>query len=117
MPDDERRQIVDGVEEHAAAALAELAAPTESDVRNILARLGEPETIAADARERLGIARSRGAKLTIALLWVGVVVGVFDLAMVSTSQVGPIEFALLAIPVVALVLVALGLRRSMRQPA
>ncbi len=35
-PAEERRQIVDGVEEHVAAALAELESPTEADVRNVL---------------------------------------------------------------------------------
>ena len=50
------------------------------------------------------------------MLWVGAVIGVFNLLMVSTSQVGPIEFVFLAVPVVVLVVVALGLRRHVAQP-
>jgi hypothetical protein len=116
VPAHERTQIVDGIEEHVAAALAELDAPTEADVRNVLERLGDPDAIAAEAHERIGSKTSRIVKLTTALLWIGAVVGVFDLLMVSTSQVGPIEFAFLAVPVVALVVLALGLRRHMQEP-
>ena len=59
MPAEERSQIVDGIEEHVAAALAELDAPTEADVRNVLERLGDPEAIAADAHERIGTKTSK----------------------------------------------------------
>jgi len=111
LPAVERRQIVDGVEEHAATALAELGAPTEAEVRNVLSRLGEPEVIAADAAERLGKKRSPTEMLTTPLVVIGAVIGVFDLVAVSTSQVGPVEFAFLAIPVIALVIVARRLRR------
>ena len=60
-----------------------------------LERLGDPEAIAADAHERIGAKTSKTGKLTVALLWIGAVVGVFDLLMVSMSQVGPVEFAVL----------------------
>ena len=116
VPAAERTQIIEGVQEHASASLAELNDPTEADVRNVLDRLGDPETIAADARERLGITRSQRDRATSALLWLGAAVGVFDLLMISTSQVGPIEFAFLAVPVVVLVLLALGLRRRAQEP-
>lgn len=112
VPAEERRQIIDGVEEHVATALAELEEPTQVDVHDVLARLGDPETIAAEACDRLGVKRSRSEKLTTALLAIGAVVGLFDLAMVSTSQVGPIEFALLAVPVTALIVLAVALRLS-----
>jgi len=114
---EERRQIIDGVAEHAATALAELDEPTEGDVQNILARLGEPEAIAAEAAERLGKKRSRIEILTAPLIVIGAVIGVLDLLMVATSQVGPIEFAFLAIPVIALVVVARGLRRQLPRPS
>ena len=114
LPDDDRRQILDGIEEHVAAALVEVVAPTEADVRQVLSRLGDPETIAADASERLDVEPSTAATSTgrviAALLWIGAVVGVFDLVMVSTSQVGPVEFAFLAVPVVTLVVIALVVR-------
>lgn len=115
VPAGQRKQILDGIEEHAAAALAELEAPTEADVRNVLDRLGDPYAIAADARERIGVKPSRTDKLATALLWIGALVGMFDLVMVSTSQVGPIEFGFLAVPVIALVVVAVGLRRRAQQ--
>ncbi len=117
VPAAERRQIVDGIEEHATASLAELADPTEADVRNVLDRLGDPAAIAADARERLGVTRTRSDTITTVLLWVGAAVGVFNLLMVSTSQIGPIEFAFLAVPVVVLVVLALGMRHRLREPA
>ena len=112
VPAEERREIIDGVSEHAAAALAEVAAPTETDVRNILTRLGDPEAIATEARDRLGITTSRNGRLVTSLLWIGIAIGVFDLIAVSTSQVGPVEFTFLAVPVVILIAVAFGLRRQ-----
>jgi len=114
---EERKQIIDGVEEHAATALAELEEPTEADVHNVLSRLGEPEAIAAEATERFGRKRSRTEILTAPLMVIGAMIGIFDLLMVSTSQVGPIEFAFLAIPVIALVVVARGLRRQLPRPS
>jgi len=117
LADEERRQIIDGVAEHAATALAELEEPTEADVQNVLARLGEPETIAGEAADRLGKKRSRTEILTTPLIVIGAMIGVLDLLMVATSQVGPIEFAFLAIPVIALVVVARGLRRQRPRPS
>ncbi len=114
---EERRQIIDGVAEHAAAALSELEEPTEADVHRILSRLGEPEAIAAEAAERLGKNRSLTERLTTPLVVIGAMIGVLDLLMVSTSQVGPVEFAFLAIPVIALVVVARGLRRQLPRPS
>jgi uncharacterized membrane protein len=46
VPAAERTQIIEGIQEHASASLAELNDPTEADVRNVLDRLGDPETIA-----------------------------------------------------------------------
>ena len=111
LPDDERRQIRDGIEEHVAAALAELDSPTEAEIRGVLARLGDPETIAAEAHERVETKSAAFGLLTKALLWIGAIVGVFDLLMVSTSRIGPVEFAFLAVPVIALFVVAIRLGR------
>ena len=86
-------------------------------MRNVLIRLGEPETIALEARDRLGITTPRRDKLVMVLVWIGAIVGIFDLVAVSTSQVGPIEFVLLAVPVVVLIVVAIGLRRQAHRPA
>jgi len=55
LPSSRRREVVDDVSAHASAALAEMASPTEADVRQVLDRLGDPEDIATEARERFGI--------------------------------------------------------------
>ena len=116
VPADDRRRILDGVEEHLAAAVAELSDPTEGDLRRILERLGEPEAIAAEAAGTGAPSAPPRSRLTLVLLWAGVVVGIFDLLAVSTSQVGPVEFVFLAVPVVVLVVLALGLRRQGQAP-
>ena len=110
-PADERQQIRDGIEEHVAAALGDLDYPTEADVRNVLTRLGDPEAIAAAACDDAGRERHTRSVLTKALLSVGAIVGIFDLLMVSTSRIGPIEFAFLAVPVVILCVLAAGFHR------
>jgi hypothetical protein len=55
LPADRRDEIVAEIEEHIAEDLAERPDPTEADVRNALERMGDPEDIAAEARERFGI--------------------------------------------------------------
>jgi hypothetical protein len=55
LPDERRDEIVAEIEEHIAAGLAQLPAPTDADVRNVLERIGAPGDIAAEARERFEI--------------------------------------------------------------
>jgi uncharacterized membrane protein len=56
LPSSRRKELLDEIREHIEAALAELEpGASEADVRNALERLGEPEDIAKEARERLGI--------------------------------------------------------------
>ena len=57
LPAERRDEILAEIEEHIAEDLAERA--TESDVRNVLERLGDPADIAAEARERFGIKPTR----------------------------------------------------------
>jgi len=57
LPAERRDEILAEIEEHIAEGLAERA--TESDVRNVLERLGDPADIAAEARERFGIKPTR----------------------------------------------------------
>ena len=57
LPVERRDEILAEIEEHIAEDLAERA--TESDVRNVLERLGDPADIAAEARERFGIKPTR----------------------------------------------------------
>jgi hypothetical protein len=52
VPPHRRDEIVTEIEAHIASRLAELpSAPSEADIRNILGQVGEPEDIAAEARE------------------------------------------------------------------
>lgn len=75
LPKDRRSEIVRDIEEHIAAATA--GSSNEADIRNALDQVGDPETIATDARERFGITKVRGGALegiAIALLLIGGVV-------------------------------------------
>jgi hypothetical protein len=74
LPRARRRELGEEISEHIAAARAQLPAESEAEVRTILERLGEPEEIADDARERLGIALAKpGARevWTVILLPLG----------------------------------------------
>jgi uncharacterized membrane protein len=53
LPPPRRDELLADLREHIASARSDLAPETEAGVRTILARLGEPSTIAAEAR--LGI--------------------------------------------------------------
>jgi uncharacterized membrane protein len=55
VPAERREEILTEIEEHIAELLAENPAETEADVRNVLERVGHPEDIAAEARERFDI--------------------------------------------------------------
>jgi hypothetical protein len=55
LPADRRRELLDEVGEHIAAARATLDAESEAAIRNVLERLGDPADIAAEARERFGV--------------------------------------------------------------
>jgi uncharacterized membrane protein len=50
-----RRELLDEVGEHIAAARAALDPETEAGIRTVLERLGDPADIAAEARERFGV--------------------------------------------------------------
>jgi len=55
VPAERREEILAEIEEHIAELLAENPAETDADVRNVLERVGHPEDIAAEARERFEI--------------------------------------------------------------
>lgn len=55
LPAQRRDEILAEIEEHIASGLAEFPSPTDADVRNVLERVGDPDDIAAEARERFGI--------------------------------------------------------------
>jgi uncharacterized membrane protein len=56
LPRARRRELVDEISEHIAEARAELESENEAAIRTLLDRLGDPEEIAAEARERFGLA-------------------------------------------------------------
>jgi uncharacterized membrane protein len=53
VPVDRREEILQEIEEHIAELLGEYPEATDADVRNVLERVGDPEDIAAEARERV----------------------------------------------------------------
>ena len=56
VPANRRKELVNEIDQHITQTIAESEGNfTEADVRNALERLGEPEDIANEARERLGI--------------------------------------------------------------
>ena len=55
LPANRRQELLDEVGEHIAAARAGLDPETETGVRTMLERLGDPAEIAAEARERFGV--------------------------------------------------------------
>ena len=59
LPAPRRREVVQEIAGHIAAAREELAAETDADVLNILDRVGDPIEIAADARDRFGVQERR----------------------------------------------------------
>jgi uncharacterized membrane protein len=59
LPAERREEILAEIEEHIAGLLAETPQPTEADVRNVLERVGDPDDIAAEARERFEIHPTR----------------------------------------------------------
>ena len=59
VPAERRDEILAEIEEHIAGLMAETPEPTEADVRNVLERVGDPDDIAAEARERFEIHPTR----------------------------------------------------------
>jgi hypothetical protein len=75
LPKRRREELLAEIEAHIAEALPPTA--SEAEVRDVLDRLGDPEGIAAEERERLGVAPKRAGALewiAIALLLIGGVI-------------------------------------------
>jgi hypothetical protein len=66
LPRANRQEVLAEIDEHITEALSEAAENDEVAVRNVLDRLGDPVTIANDARERFGIRPPRGGWREIA---------------------------------------------------
>lgn len=79
LPQRERRDVRDEIAAHIAEMRAELPAESVLEVRTLLDRLGDPAEIAAEARERFGVAPPKRRRVEVAalvLLSVGMVVPV-----------------------------------------
>jgi hypothetical protein len=62
LPRERRRELEQEISEHVAEARASLSAQNEAEIRTLLDRIGDPGDIAAEARERFGVApRKTGA--------------------------------------------------------
>ncbi len=68
LPRAARREVLEEVSGHIDEARAEGSVETEADVRNVLERLGSPDEIAADARERFGVSPRGGGVHEVAAL-------------------------------------------------
>jgi len=72
LPANRRQELLDEVQEHIAAARADLEPETGAGVRSLLERLGDPADIAAEARDRSGVqarpARPATPRLEIATI-------------------------------------------------
>lgn len=66
LPSSVRDELIEDMRAHIAEARTREPAETDAAVMNILDRLGEPATVVADARERLGIRPYRPGFLEIA---------------------------------------------------
>jgi Protein of unknown function (DUF1700) len=81
VPDERRDEILYEIEEHINERLSTLPHAGGAEVRNVLERLGDPEDIAADARERFGVTTpgpqkmSKGTRRIIALV-VALLIGI-----------------------------------------
>jgi hypothetical protein len=75
FPRARRRELVDEISEHIADARADLESENEAAIRTLLDRLGDPEDIAAEARERFG-ARPKGSGWDVVALIMLLVGGV-----------------------------------------
>lgn len=74
VPSARREEIVSEIVSHIDEALAEEPDDSEASVRNVLDRVGDPEDIAAEARDRLDIRKPRTSwtdPLAIVLLLIG----------------------------------------------
>ncbi len=71
IPRTERRELIDGVREHIAAAREEMPEETDAALLNLLDRLGDPAELAREERDRLGLRApepSRSRLLEVAAL-------------------------------------------------
>lgn len=76
LPRARRRELMDEIEGHIVEARADLEAESEADIRNLLARLGDPATIAAEEHARSGITPRRAGPVEIFAL-IGLLIGGF----------------------------------------
>ena len=90
LPQASRRELLADVSSHVEEARRQLTDETDADILNILDRLGEPSTVAADAAERFGIPRAPAGQPE------GIRPGIVEIgALVLTPLLWPIGVLLL----------------------
>jgi hypothetical protein len=85
LPRTERRELVEGIHQHIDEVLAETGDESDAAVLNLLDRIGDPEVLVQEERERLGLVR--GEPRRVGLLEVG--------ALVLTPLLWPVGVILL----------------------
>jgi uncharacterized membrane protein len=92
LPANRRRELLEEVGEHIAAARAAMDPETEAGVRTVLERLGDPADIAAEARERFGVQAepARPAIPWLEVLALTMLVLVPFILMLDMSQLVPV---------------------------
>lgn len=73
VPDERRDEILSEIEEHIDERLSAVPDAGNAEVRNVLERLGDPEDIAADARERFGVKTPEPHKMSKGTRWIIVI--------------------------------------------
>ncbi|MBA3431094.1 MAG: EAL domain-containing protein [Actinobacteria bacterium] len=68
LPRDRRREIHEEIQNHIDEARMDAATDSEAEIRTLLDRLGDPDDIATDARERFGIQPERTGFMEVAAL-------------------------------------------------
>jgi hypothetical protein len=86
LPVDRREEIIAQIQEHVVESLAELSPPTDADVRAVLDRLGDPDAIAEEARERSDDSKTATAPIRPRrLIVVGAALAVFLVTAAGTT--------------------------------
>lgn len=69
LPQARRWELLEEIRDHIDSALGESGSVGEAEVRNVLERLGNPTEIAAEARQRFGVRRTKpGVREILALI-------------------------------------------------
>ncbi|MDQ2741721.1 MAG: hypothetical protein M3Z66_05430 [Chloroflexota bacterium] len=89
IPRTERRELIDGVREHIAAARDQMPDETDAALLNLLDRLGDPAELASEERDRLGLRvpdASRSRLLEVAAVVLTLLIWPIGIILLWTSN-------------------------------